>query len=122
MPMTANRRSRAEEIARLDRLARALDAKFRMPLLGFRFGWDGIFGLIPGLGDLATTVPSALIIYRAWELKVPKPVLARMLANTGVDFLFGSIPVIGSVFDIAFKANLRNIALIRRHLERDAAL
>ncbi|MDB6452856.1 DUF4112 domain-containing protein [Falsirhodobacter sp. 20TX0035] len=109
-----------EEIARLDRLAHRLDSKFRMPLLGFRFGWDGILGLIPGLGDAATALPSALIIHRAWKLGLPRATLARMALNTGADFAFGSIPVLGSVFDIYFKANLRNIALIRRHLEQQS--
>ncbi|WP_435168984.1 DUF4112 domain-containing protein [Falsirhodobacter sp. 1013] len=111
-------RTHEQELARLDRLAHRLDSKFRMPLLGFRFGWDGILGLIPGLGDFATAVPSALIIHRAWRLGLPRATLARMALNTGADFAFGSIPILGSVFDIYFKANMRNIALIRRHLQR----
>lgn len=110
-------RTNAEEIARLDRLARGLDAQFRMPVFGFRFGWDGILGLLPGIGDFATAIPSGLIIYRAWNLGLPRRLLAKMLFNTGLDFLFGSIPILGSVFDIFFKANMRNISLIRRHLE-----
>ena len=118
MPTSPTAPDRERELARLDRLARNLDAKFRMPVLGFRFGWDGILGLIPGLGDLATALPSALIIRRAWQLGLPPHMLARMALNTGMDFAFGSVPVIGSIFDIYFKANLRNIALIRRHLER----
>jgi len=118
MPISIAGPDKARELARLDRLARLLDAKFRMPLFGFRFGWDGILGLIPGLGDLATALPSALIIRRAWQLGVPRSLLARMALNTGMDFAFGSVPVIGSIFDVYFKANLRNIALIRAYLER----
>lgn len=105
-----------QKLARLDRLAGLLDARFRMPIFGFRFGWDGILGLVPGLGDMATAIPSAVIIHQAWQLGLPRHLLARMAVNTGADFLFGSVPVIGSVFDIWFKANLRNIAIIRRHL------
>ncbi len=109
---------RQNEIRRLDRLARMLDAKFKMPLFGFRFGWDGIVGLIPGLGDMVTTVPAALIIYRAHQLGLPRHIIARMAGNTAVDTVFGSIPLLGSVFDVYYKSNLRNIALIRKHLER----
>ncbi|QUS37281.1 DUF4112 domain-containing protein [Falsirhodobacter algicola] len=105
---------RQRELERLDRLAKGLDAQFR--ILGIRFGWDAILGLLPGVGDVATTIPSALIIHRAWRLGVPRHVLLHMCANTGVDMLVGSIPLLGSVFDVAFRANLRNIALIRRHL------
>lgn len=120
MPISTSGPRKEYELARLDRLAHQLDAKFRMPLFGFRFGWDGILGLIPGLGDLATALPSALIIRRAWQLGLPRHVLARMALNTGADFAFGSIPLLGSVFDVYFKANIRNIALIRRHLESGA--
>lgn len=118
MPISIAASDKERELARLDRLAKSLDAKFRMPVLGFRFGWDGILGLIPGLGDLATALPSALIIRRAWQLGLPRHLLLRMALNTGADFAFGSIPVIGSIFDIYFKANMRNIALIRAYLER----
>lgn len=104
------------EIARLDRIARLLDARFSV--LGIRFGWDAIAGVVPVVGDLAAALPSVLIIHHAWRMGVPRPTLARMAANSGLDFAFGSVPVIGGLFDVWFKANLRNVALIRAHLDR----
>ncbi|MCE6953044.1 DUF4112 domain-containing protein [Cereibacter sphaeroides] len=106
-----------DEIRRLDRLARLLDARFS--LFGIRFGWDGIASLIPGVGDAATLAPGAWLIWRAHRLGVPGSVILRMAANSGVDFVFGSIPVLGTIFDVAFRSNLRNMALLRRHLDRN---
>ncbi|AXQ93709.1 DUF4112 domain-containing protein [Cereibacter azotoformans] len=105
------------EIRRLDTLARLLDARFR--LFGIRFGWDGIASIVPGLGDAVTLVPGAWLIWRARQLGVPTPVILRMAANTGIDFVGGSVPVLGTIFDVAFKSNLRNMALLRRHLEEE---
>jgi hypothetical protein len=110
---------RAARLARLDRLADRLDSQFSVA--GIRFGWDSIIGLIPGIGDAATAVPSAWIVYQAYRMGMPTPVLARMAANTGIDFVIGGIPVVGDLFDLGFKANRRNIALLRRRMERDAA-
>ncbi|MGP3697239.1 DUF4112 domain-containing protein [Rhodobacter sp. NSM] len=103
------------EIRRLDRLSKLLDARFRV--LGIRFGWDGIASLIPGVGDAATLLPGAWLIWRAHKLGVPTAVILRMAANSGLDFVGGSIPVLGTIFDVAFKSNLRNMALLRQHLE-----
>lgn len=105
------------EIARLDRLARLLDAKFRIPIINFPFGYDAVLGLVPGLGDAVAAAPSAWLIYRAHRLGMPRRKLVRMAANTGIDFALGSVPLFGNLFDLVFKANLRNMALIRRHLE-----
>lgn len=112
MPLT----HRDAELARLDRLARLLDSKYK--ILGVRFGWDAILGLVPGIGDLATTVPAAVILHRAWKLGLPRRTLARMVVNVALDTVVGSIPILGSVFDIVFRANTRNITLIREHLQR----
>ena len=101
------------DLDRIDRLAHALDAKFRLPGLGWRFGWDGLAGLVPGAGDFLVALPSAWMILEGRRLGVPNRVLARMAANTGADFLIGSIPILGSICDFAFKANLRNAALLR---------
>ena len=102
----------------LDDLAWLLDSRWRIPGTDLRFGVDAVAGLIPGLGDAATALPSAYMVWRAREFDLPAHVLARMVANVGLDFVFGAIPVIGSIFDFAFKANRRNVALLRRHLER----
>ncbi|SDE16124.1 DUF4112 domain-containing protein [Limimaricola pyoseonensis] len=108
----------AEELARLDRMAHLLDARFK--LFGFRFGYDSLLGLIPGIGDTIALAPSAWLVWRATQLGVPRGKIARMAANTGIDYVVGSIPVIGDLIDFGFKANLRNAAILREHLEADA--
>ncbi len=105
-----------QEIARLDALARALDAQFKIPFTRFRVGWDGILGLVPVLGDAVAFAPAAYLIWRARALGVSSATIARMGVNTGIDVVIGSIPLVGSIFDIGFKANLRNIALLREDL------
>jgi len=103
------------EIDRLDRLSRRLDTAFRIPGTRIRLGWDSIIGLIPGVGDLAAAAPGLWIISRAHALGAPNHVLARMAANSGIDWAVGSIPLLGDLFDVGFKANRRNVALLRRH-------
>lgn len=107
-----------QRMARLERLANKLDSRFSV--LGIRFGYDSILGLIPGIGDVATAVPGAWIVFEGHRMGARPSVLARMAANTGVDFFIGTIPVVGDLFDVGFKANRRNIALLRRELEKDA--
>lgn len=102
----------------LDRLAWWLDERFRIPGTNVRVGLDGLIGLIPGIGDTATTLVSAWIVYRAWRMGVPRTVLTRMAANVAVDYVAGTIPLVGDVFDVAFKANRRNIALLQRWLDQ----
>jgi hypothetical protein len=104
------------EIARLDRLADLLDSRFRVPVVGWRFGLDSVIGLIPGVGDVAALVPSAYLVWQAHKLGAGKGTIGRMTANTAVDFLVGGIPVAGDVFDAVFKANRRNIELLKRDL------
>ncbi|OCW59509.1 DUF4112 domain-containing protein [Hoeflea olei] len=104
------------ELVRLDRLARALDSQFRLPGTSLRLGFDTIVGLVPGIGDILTTAPATFIIWRAHRMGLGKHHLIRMLANTGLDFAIGSVPVIGDLFDAGFKSNLRNIAILRQVL------
>jgi hypothetical protein len=105
------------ELARLDRLARTLDSRFLLPGTSIRFGLDTLVGLIPGIGDTLVAVPSAWMIWRGHKMGVGKWHLARMAANTGVDYVIGAIPLIGDIFDVGFKANLRNMAILREQLE-----
>jgi len=107
---------RAARLARLDRLADQLDARFR--LFGIRFGWDSILGLIPGVGDVATAAAGVYIITEAARMGARRRTLARMGLNTGTDFVIGGVPLLGDIFDVAFKANRRNIALLKREMER----
>lgn len=108
-------RSRAApDLARLERLARLLDDQFSVG--GFRFGLDGLVGLVPGIGDTLTGFASAYLIFEAWRIGAPRGVLARMLLNVLVDYVVGSIPVLGDLFDFGWKANRRNLALLRKAL------
>lgn len=104
------------EIAKLDRLSTALDSRYRIPGTPIRFGWDFLLGLVPGVGDFATLVPSAYLIYRATTLGARKRTIGRMVVNSGLDFFVGAVPVLGDLFDLAFKANNRNFALLRDEL------
>jgi hypothetical protein len=110
--------TRAERIARIEWLAALLDTRFVIPFTKFRFGADSLIGLAPGLGDVVTTALSLYIVYEAHKLGAPKHVLARMLGNVAIDGLFGAIPVAGDVFDAMFRANRRNVSILRAHLER----
>ena len=106
------RGSRAFDDEHLDMLSHLLDDFIRIPGTNIRLGLDGIIGFIPGVGDLAGGLASCIIILAAWVRGVPKVVLARMVANVGIEVLVGAVPVIGDIFDIAWKANRRNYALL----------
>lgn len=101
--------------AQTERLARLLDSQFRVPGTGLRFGVDGILGLLPGVGDAAGLALSSAVIVQAVRLGARGATVARMVLNVAIDTVFGSIPLLGSVFDFAFKANNRNVALLQRH-------
>jgi hypothetical protein len=102
----------------LDLLAHLLDDWFRIPGTSIRFGLDGIIGLIPGLGDVLSGLASCILIVAAWFRGVPYITLVRMLVNLGIDVVIGAIPFLGDAFDIAWKANRRNYALMTRHLRQ----
>ncbi len=104
----------------VERLARWLDDAFTVPGTRFRVGWDGIIGLIPGVGELVTTVPAIWIVLRAVSMGVPGSVAARMVGNIALENIVGTIPVLGDLFDFAWKANRRNLRLLTRY-QRDPA-
>jgi hypothetical protein len=108
----------ADALRELAQLARLLDSRWRIPGTSLTFGVDAVAGLVPVAGDLATAVTSAYIIARAVNLGVPKRLMAGMVGNVVLDTVVGSIPLIGSVFDVFFKANNRNIKLLQRHFEK----
>lgn len=98
-----------------EHLAWYLDQAFRVPGTNFRFGWDAILGLVPGLGDLVTGVFQLLLILTvARRGTFPLTVLVRMVVNVGLDNTLGAIPLVGDVFDFFFKANTRNLELVRQ--------
>ena len=108
--------TRAERLDRLDRLARMLDAAFLIPGTGIRVGADAVVGVVPVLGNLVTTGLSAWIIWEARQMGASSGTLLRMAANVALDAAMGAVPAVGNVADVFFRANLRNIALLRRHL------
>jgi hypothetical protein len=112
--------SRAERIARLDALANLLDTAFLIPGTNIRFGVDALIGLVPGIGDAITTVMSLYIVREARELGVPRHVIARMLVNVALDGVVGAVPFLGDAFDVMWRANRRNMALLRNHLADEA--
>lgn len=95
--------------------ARLLDSAFLIPKLNVRFGLDPILGLLPGLGDLASPIFTIGIILQARELGVPRVVLARMVLNVAIDAFVGVVPFAGDLFDVAWRANERNMDLLDHH-------
>jgi hypothetical protein len=99
----------------LRRWAVLLDSAFQVPGTNMRFGLDPIVGLLPGAGDLVTGFFSVMILLHSLRLKIPKIVVARMLANTALDLATGAVPILGDLFDAGYKANLKNLRLLERH-------
>jgi hypothetical protein len=102
----------------LDFLSHLLDDYFRVPGTPIRFGLDGIVGFIPGIGDVMGGVASCIIIVAAWLRGVSYVTITRMVLNVGIETLAGSVPVLGNLFDIGWKANRRNYALLSESLGR----
>jgi hypothetical protein len=102
----------------IDRLVKLLDDKYRVPGTNIRFGWDAIIGLVPGVGDLATTGLALVPVAVAWKSGASRWLLIRMLANVGIDATLGAIPLVGDVFDVFFKANRRNARLMKEFFDQ----
>ena len=113
---------RTADTERVRSLARLLDSAVRIPGTGIRFGLDSVIGLIPGVGDLTGAAMSGYIVLAAARLGVPTSVLARMVLNLGVDTLVGTIPLLGDLFDVGFKANTRNAALLDEFVGKPVAV
>lgn len=121
MPASSPRRLRSLSPgmqARLELLRQwstRLDSAFEVPGLRVRFGWDPLLGLVPGLGDLVTPLYSIAVLVTAVQLGIPRVVQLRMLLNVLVDALIGAVPLLGDLFDVAWKANDWNMRLLERH-------
>lgn len=102
----------------LDRMATLLDSRYRVPYTRIRFGWDAIIGLLPVAGDLVTAAASLHLVRRARTLGADGRLASAMVLNVLVDALFGLIPIVGTVFDVFFRANERNLKLLIDHIER----
>jgi len=99
-------------------VARAFDEAIRIPYTPIRIGIDPIIGVLPVAGDLLTGLASLYVVAEAARLGVPRVVLARMLLNVVLDVALGSVPVLGDLLDVAWRANSRNVALLEGHLDR----
>jgi hypothetical protein len=110
--------TRRAAIDRIDRLATLFDVAFLIPGTKVRFGVEAMLRLVPGIGDAAASVLSLYLIYEAYKLDVPATLLARMLVNVALEAAAGAVPVAGDAFDVMFRANRRNVTLLRRHFAR----
>ena len=102
-------------LARMRRVAWLVDAAFHIPGTRFRFGLNSLIGLTPGAGDAVLGVVSLYLVQQAHAMGVPAPKLARMVGNVALEVVGGSVPVLGDLFDVALKANLRNIRIVEDH-------
>ncbi len=116
-PSYTSAASAAARLSRLKKLAWLIDGAFRLPGTRFRFGLNSLIGLTPAAGDALLTGISLYIVYEAHRLGVPPHKLARMIRNVGIEAAAGAVPVIGDLFDMGFKANLRNLAIIEEHVK-----
>lgn len=97
------------------RIARLLDSAVPVPGTSFRFGLDPILGLVPGFGDIVSPLFTVGIIWQARDLGIPRVVMVRMIINVAIDTLVGLVPILGDLFDFAWKSNNKNLALLEQH-------
>ena len=105
-------------LLRLEQLAHLMDTAFVIPGLNKRVGLDALIGLVPVIGDFAGVAIASYIVYEARRLGAPRLLVARMMANVAIDGAVGAVPIAGDLLDAAFKANRRNVRLLRNHMER----
>jgi hypothetical protein len=110
--------TREQRMARLDALAKLLDVAFILPGTNIRYGIDGLIGLIPVVGDLITTAISLWLVREARALGAPWHITTRMLANVALDGVVGIIPIAGDAFDVMFRANVRNVRMLKRWMDK----
>ncbi len=113
--MKTNIESKNQEIERLEKLAEWLDTKFSIPGTNIRFGLDSLIGLLPFVGDTITLIPLVYLISKAQKFNLPFHVTLSMIANAALDWFIGLVPLFGDIFDIGFKANIRNVKLIKKY-------
>ena len=109
----------AQGLDALRKVAQLLDSAFVVPGTSYRVGLDPILGLVPGVGDLVSPLFTIAILWQARELAIPRVVLLRMIVNVAIDSLVGAVPVVGDLFDFAWKANNKNLALVERHAQEE---
>jgi hypothetical protein len=112
-----DRAARESVLARLDALSRLFDIAFAIPGTNVRFGVEAILRLVPGIGDAAASALSCYLLYEAHRLGVPPRIFTRMLVNVVIEGVIGAVPWIGDAFDVAFRANRRNVRLLRDYFD-----
>jgi hypothetical protein len=110
--------TREQRLARLDAVAKLLDVAFILPGTRIRYGIDGIIGLIPVIGDIISMALSLWLVREARALGAPWHITARMLGNVAIQGVVGSVPVAGDAFDVLFRANMRNVRILRRWMRK----
>jgi hypothetical protein len=111
--------SRRAALERLDWLANLMDSAVVIPGTRITVGLDALIGLAPGIGDTVTTLISLWLVKEAHELDAPRHLIARMIGNVAIDGLVGAVPLLGDAFDVMFRANRRNMKLLRQYFERE---
>ena len=114
--------TREQRIARLEAIAKLLDVAFVLPGTNIRYGIDGLIGLIPVVGDIITTAISLWLVREARALGAPWYLTARMLGNVAVDGVVGIVPIAGDAFDVMFRANVRNVRMLKRWMDKQPRL
>ena len=110
--------TREQRLARLDALAKLLDVAFIVPGTNIRYGIDGLIGLIPVIGDIITTAISLWLVREARALGAPWHLTTRMLGNVALDGVVGMVPLAGDAFDVMFRANVRNVRMLKRWMDK----
>lgn len=110
--------SRQAALDRLDRLARLFDTAFVLPGTNVNFGVEALMRLVPGIGDAAASALSCYLLFEAHRMDVPTSLFARMAANVAIEAVAGAVPVLGDLFDVGFRANRRNVRILREHFAR----
>jgi hypothetical protein len=110
--------SRRAALDRLDMLATVFDTAFVLPGVNIRFGVESLLRLVPGIGDAAASALSCYLLYEAHRLGVPRLLFARMVMNVLLEGTVGAVPIAGDAFDVIFRANRRNVALLREHFAK----
>ena len=114
--------SRRAALERIDLLARLFDTAFVIPGTNVRFGVEAMLRLVPGIGDAAASALSCYLLYEAHRLDLPTHVFARMVGNVAVEGIVGAVPVLGDLFDVGFRANRRNVRILRDYFAREGLL
>jgi hypothetical protein len=114
--------SRCAALKRIDVLSQLFDTAFVLPGTNVRFGIESVLRLVPGVGDVAASTLSAYLLYEAHRLEVPRQIFARLAANVAIEGVIGAVPLVGDLFDVEFKANRRNLKILKNYFEEQGLI